>query len=172
MTLHDSMGLPRIPLIALAVFAGFCSLDASVTLAPLFTDRAVLQQGKPVAIWGKADPGESIAVKFEAPGVERAASAVAGADGRWRVALPSLPASREPGRLTVSGKNTIVLKDILVGEVWLAAGQSNMDMALFWTQRGKDLEAKANSPEIRFFKVKTVASDSPRDTLRVAGACA
>lgn len=142
--------------------------SASITLASPFTDRAVLQQGKPVTIWGKADPGEQVGVKFEAPGVERSASTTAGTDGAWQVSLQSLPASREPGRLTVSGKNTIALKDILVGEVWLAAGQSNMDMALFWTARGKDLAAKANAPDIRFFKVGTVASDSPVDSLKGA----
>ncbi|GAT34682.1 sialate O-acetylesterase [Terrimicrobium sacchariphilum] len=162
------MALPRILLYLSISLAGLGAASADVALASPFTDRAVFQQGKPVAVWGKADPGEQVNVRFEAPGIERSASTTAGADGKWSVALQSLPVSSESGRLTVSGKNTIALKDILVGEVWLAAGQSNMDMALFWTPRGKELAAKADSPEIRFFKVRTVASDAPADSLKGA----
>ncbi|MFV0338377.1 MAG: hypothetical protein ACK5LK_09080, partial [Chthoniobacterales bacterium] len=118
-------------------FCLFPQAEADVVPAPLFTDRAVLQQGKPLPVWGKADPSEAVRVTYKSSTLVREASTVAGENGEWKVVLDSLPASTESATLTFAGKNTVERKDILVGEVWLAAGQSNMDTALFWTKAGK-----------------------------------
>ncbi|MFT5466089.1 MAG: sialate O-acetylesterase [Verrucomicrobiales bacterium] len=124
----------------------------AVELAEIFGDHMVLQRGKPVAIWGTAEPEEAVVVQFKAQTLKTTADP----DGNWRVRLESLKTSHKPAELTV---NDIVLKDVLVGEVWLASGQSNM----FWplgpisNQRGKwpgvengeaEVE-KANYPDIR-----------------------
>ena len=96
-------------------------LAAEVKPANLFTDHAVLLSGVVVRVWGTADAGESVTVTVD--GVSGAAKA--GADGRWMVRLKKLKAGG-PFEMTIAGKNTVVVKDVLVGEVWLGSGQSNM----------------------------------------------
>ena len=98
---------------------------AETRLSPLFSDGAVLQRGREVPIWGAADPGESVAVRMNG----KEALGTADGSGRWSVKLPAQDAGG-PFDLTVQGKNTIVLHDILVGEVWVASGQSNMNFPL------------------------------------------
>ena len=95
---------------------------AAVRLSRIFSDGMVLQREKPVPVWGFAKAGEKV----------RSASAageVATADegGKWMVRLDAMPASA-PGEMTVAGENTLTLRDVLVGEVWLCGGQSNMEM--------------------------------------------
>ena len=100
---------------------------ADVRLPKVFTDGAVLQQEVPVRVWGWADPGEAVAVRFNGA----SASTKADDAGRWRVDLPAMKADGgKPHALTVTGKNTVELKDLLIGEVWLAVGQSNMSRGL------------------------------------------
>ena len=96
---------------------------ADVTLAPLFQDHAILQRNQPLPIWGRAEPGEKIAVNFR----DQTVGATTDADGRWLVYLEPISAAIEPADLTVTGKTTVVIQDVLVGEVWLASGQSNMN---------------------------------------------
>ena len=98
---------------------------AAVVPHPLFADHAVLQQGAKVPIWGTADPGEAVTVEI----AHQTVSTTAGADGKWLVYLAPLKVGG-PFTLTISGKNRIVLTDILVGEVWVASGQSNMERQL------------------------------------------
>lgn len=96
---------------------------AEVAPSSMFGDHMVLQRGMPVPIWGKAEPGETVTVTFAG----QAVSATAGADGRWRADLPALDASAEGRTLAIQGKtSTISFEDVLVGEVWVCAGQSNM----------------------------------------------
>src|SRR4051812_19354865 len=102
---------------------------ADVTPALPFQDHAVLQQGRAIPVWGRAAAGERVTVAY-AGTTSRTASAVASADGRWRVELPAIPASAQPATLTFAAKNTVKLTDILVGEVWLASGQSNMELGV------------------------------------------
>ena len=98
--------------------------SAKVKLANVFTHHMVLQQGKPLKIWGTADAGESISVRIG----QSKAKTVAGSDGRWSVCLEPLNASFKPVRFVVKGsRDKIELTDVLVGEVWLASGQSNME---------------------------------------------
>jgi len=148
---------------------------ADVTLAPLFADHAVLQRDKPVPVWGKADTGEKVAVTFGS----QTRTAVAGADGRWAVMLDKLSASKQGADLTVAGKNTVVLHDIVVGEVWLCSGQSNMEFTVdarpgTWQANTRvanaDKEiAAANFPLIRHIKIKNTEADAPADMVETGG---
>jgi len=111
-------------LLALGLVAPLVA-NADVKLHALFSDNMVLQQGMRVPVWGTADNGEKVTVTFAGQTVSTAAK-----DGKWSVTLPSLRASAEPRILTVNGNNKVEVKNVLVGEVWIASGQSNMEMAL------------------------------------------
>jgi sialate O-acetylesterase len=118
----------------------------------------VLQQDTPAAVFGWADPGEKVTVKFAG----KSAEATAGPNGKWVAKLDGLTAGAT-GELTVSGKNTLTVKNVVVGEVWVASGQSNME---FTVNRGKDAveETKAaNFPLIRMYTVKKNAKTEPAD---------
>ncbi len=130
---------------------------ADVTPASLFQDHAVLQRDKPVPIWGTADAGETVSVTFGA----QTLSTVAGSDGRWTVTLAPLPASATPAALTLKGKNTVVLQDIVVGEVWLASGQSNMEWPLARAYDPDLEQLTARFPLIREIKVKRTTASAP-----------
>lgn len=111
--------------------------DRPLTLATPFTDHAVLQRDRPVRVSGRAWPGAAVRVSF----ANAVAEGIADGDGRWTVVLPPMPASGEPRDLTVSARSdghpasTRVLHDVLVGEVWFASGQSNMQMPLFGSRK-------------------------------------
>ena len=147
---------------ALCAFALNTPVAANVTLAPPFTSHAVLQQGRPVPVWGKAAPGEAVTVTF---GVQTL-STKAAANGRWRVDLAPLNASTSPADLVVTGKNTFTLTDILVGEVWLCSGQSNMAFFVKWAGNAKQEIAEANHPNIRHFGVEKASASTPAETLK------
>lgn len=137
-----------------------------LTPAPLFGDHAVLQRDKPVPVWGAAGPGEKITVTFAGQSL----STTADAAGRWRVDLAPLSASAEPRDLVIAGSSrTVTLHDILVGEVWLASGQSNMERAMRLTYDAPiDIPGSVNYPLIRHFKTATTVADRPAAS--VAGA--
>lgn len=157
--------------LVLAVFSGWCigcvaiGASAEVKPATLFSDHAVLQSGMVVPVWGIAAAGESVTVKVD--GVT--ASSVAGADGRWMVRLKELKPGG-PFEMSVMGKqNTVVVKDILVGEVWLGSGQSNMAFTVSkknnpWAgmQDESGEIAAANYPRIRMFTGKATKSYEPQ----------
>lgn len=138
----------------------FCgALFADVKPANIITDNMVLQRGMPVRIWGTADAGEHVSVKF----MNSAASAVADKNGYWRVDLPAPKKYvKEGADLVIQGKNKIVLKDILVGEVWMGSGQSNME---YHIRHVKDIEkyVKENGVKnVRYFMVKANGSETPK----------
>lgn len=148
------------------------ALHADVKPAAIFGDHMVLQQGASVPVWGWADPGEQVTVSI---GSQRQ-SATAGADRKWMVRLSNLPAGG-PVEMTVAGKNTIKITDVLVGEVWLGSGQSNMEftvsndlvkyptMAKRWAgviNEEAEITA-ANHPQIRMFTVKMKTSKDVLD---------
>jgi sialate O-acetylesterase len=137
--------------------AAFCGWEtrADVRLPAIFSDHLVLQRELAVPVWGWADPGERVTVEF---GGQRH-SAQAAADGRWSVQLGKLSAG-EPATLTIRGQNTIEIKDVLVGEVWLGSGQSNMAMAVSRAQDFEQEKAAANFPRIRMFKEESGAADA------------
>ena len=130
---------------------------ADPRLPHLFTDHAVLQRGRPVSVWGWADPGERITVRLAG----RARKTSAGADGRWRVSLPPLGAGG-PYTLSVEGKRTLTVRDVLVGEVWVASGQSNMDFQLSRAQTAAAELPRATSPTLRLIKVPMHSALEPR----------
>jgi sialate O-acetylesterase len=116
------MNMMRNNLFCLALGCLSAPVRADVVPAFLFNDNAVLQRDKPVPVWGTADAGERVSVAFAG----HTATTTADATGKWRVDLPALPANATPSSLVIKGKNTVTRTGILVGEVWLASGQSNM----------------------------------------------
>jgi sialate O-acetylesterase len=136
---------------------------AEVQPSPLFSDHAVLQSGMSVPVWGTAAPGEKVTVTF----LKQHRSAVAGSDGRWMVRLTKLKAGG-PYDMTIAGSNTIQVHDVLVGEVWVGSGQSNMEFtvsvkaARFAGMQDEDkVIAAANYPQIRMFTVAETKSYTP-----------
>ena len=113
----------------LALCAAGMPVRAEGKLPKIFGDGQVLQQKSPVAIWGWAEKGEEVSVSLA--GARAAGSA--GQDGKWMVKLQT-PAAGGPFELTVKGKNTITVKDVYVGEVWICSGQSNMDFRIAKTK--------------------------------------
>jgi sialate O-acetylesterase len=138
---------------------------AEVVLAPLFTDQAVLQRDKPVPIWGTGAKGEKVTVSFA--GQQR--TATAGNDGRWIVILDPLPASTTGADLVVAGSNTITLRDVLVGEVWLCSGQSNMEWPVTRAANAAAEIAAANFPLIRHVRIEPTVAATPADTVKTGG---
>ena len=152
--------------IAIALFPG--SLRAEVKLASPFTSHMVLQRDAKVPVWGMAESGEMVTVEFAG----QKKSATADAEGRWRVDFQPMKASSESRTFTVTGSKTaqpIQLEDVLVGEVWLASGQSNMDFSMskkvkyFAGVTNEDAEiAVANYPLIRMFVGVAQKSYAPK----------
>ncbi|MBB5040062.1 sialate O-acetylesterase [Prosthecobacter dejongeii] len=130
---------------------------AEVTMPAFFTDGLVLQQGKPVAIWGKAAADENVSVTFAG----QTKVTQADLEGKWRVTLDALPANATPAELTVVGKNTLTLKNILVGEVWLCSGQSNMQWMVSQSANPEQEMAAAHFPQIRMFSVERATAMEP-----------
>lgn len=101
-------------------------LAAQMRLPQIIGHNMVLQQKKPLPVWGYASPGDKVTVSFNG----QSKSTLTQPDGRWQVVLDPLPASATPRTLTITGRSTIELKNILVGEVWLCSGQSNMEYTM------------------------------------------
>ena len=135
-----------------------CALNAAVKLPALISDHMVLQQGMPVRIWGSADPGETVKVDFQGQSV----SVKAAENGKWSAWLRPL-VTAGPLEMTIAGTNTIGIKDVLVGEVWLGSGQSNMEFRLRTANNHDEEIAAANYPLIHFFQVKRAVADQPAD---------
>ena len=114
-------------LTALAALAAF-GAGAKVELTPLFTDNMVFQQNTQAPVWGKADPGAT--VKVTPSWNNKTYTATAAADGRWEVRIPTPKGSFKKYTLTISDGTPVTLQNVLVGEVWLASGQSNMQMPM------------------------------------------
>jgi sialate O-acetylesterase len=117
-------------------------------VSPLFGDNMVLQRGKANAMWGWSEPGDRIKIKIG----EQTASAVAGADHRWQVKIQPPPAGG-PYIIMITGRETVELHNVLVGDVWLCGGQSNMQLPLQFARNGTEEVKAANYPDIRFFSV-------------------
>ncbi|MEN8782981.1 MAG: sialate O-acetylesterase [Akkermansiaceae bacterium] len=130
-------------------FAATFSSSADVIVSKAFGDHMVLQQGAPIRVWGTGDPGESVSVSLGG----KTAKATTTKEGSWRVDLPSLTADGKSLTMTVKGKNTIEIKDVLLGEVWICSGQSNMEWAVNRSLNPKEEIAAAKHPQIRLFNV-------------------
>ncbi|MEY4271253.1 MAG: hypothetical protein RL250_119, partial [Verrucomicrobiota bacterium] len=154
------MRLPRF-LVLLACLVGSSSLFAAAfRLGSPLSDHMVLQRGKPVAIWGWADAGEAITVAFAG----QSKVTTAGADGKWTLRLDALTASAEPRSLLASAQDgrRIEVKDVLVGEVWLGSGQSNMAMNVQSSRDFAAEKAAANYPLIRHYQESSGPADQPQ----------
>ncbi|MNK18042.1 Glycosyl hydrolases family 2, sugar binding domain [compost metagenome] len=149
----------RILLATLAICVIFTShAVANIRIPKIFTTGMVLQEGRENPIWGWADEGESIEITFAGKNIR----AKAGKDGKWKAALPVMPYGG-PHTLLLVGKNTIELKDILIGEVWFCSGQSNMEMSVANALNAKEEVSLANYPEIRMFTVPHAVSQTPNE---------
>ena len=148
----------RTILAILTVTLGAGSAFADVTLPAVFSDHMVLQHGQAVYVWGWAGVGEKVTVSIAG----RSSSARAGSDGRWQVRLESL-APGGPHVLTVRGANSLTVDDVLIGDVWLCSGQSNMAMTVSRAMNYQQEQAAANYPQIRHFKTASHAAPEPQD---------
>ena len=160
-----------IAIVAISFFLSFSCLASTQNYAqaapkplpfvsPIFGDNMVLQRGKPNTIWGWSDPGDKVEVEIAG----KTASGVAGADRRWEVNLQPPPAGG-PYTLTIKGRETLELHNVLVGDVWLCGGQSNMQLPLRFARNGEEEVKAANYPEIRFFSVMAHPAYHHTDTV-------
>jgi sialate O-acetylesterase len=142
--------------------------NAEVAVSKVFSDHMVIQQGMPIRVWGSADPGEAVTIEFG----NTVWGTSAGDDGTWRIDLPAMKADGKTYTMTIKGLNSITLKDIVLGEVWLCSGQSNMEWPVTRSLNAKEEIAAANYPKIRLFNVgghvaSPVPVDDPRGTWTV-----
>jgi sialate O-acetylesterase len=137
---------------------------ADVVPNSVFTDHAVLQRDRPITVWGTSDPGEQVSVGLSTD-TGTSAAATATADGRWIATLPALSAGG-PYTLTVQGKNRVQFKDVLVGEVWVCSGQSNMEMHLDRCFEANQAIAAAKNPKLRLFTVTKTTAPGPLDKVK------
>jgi sialate O-acetylesterase len=152
----------------LTAAVGLAASPARADVKPhaLFSDGMVLQRGTKCPIWGKADPGEQVRVQFAGTTANAAAassvSVNADNDGKWQIHLP-MPAEMAGGpyELTIQGKNTITLKNVYVGEVWICSGQSNMEWPLRRAHNAEEAIKNAANARIRLFTVPKNTSDKP-----------
>jgi sialate O-acetylesterase len=132
-----------------AVLLGADSVRADVQVAELFTEHAVLQRDRPLPVWGWADAGEKVRISLG----KESGVAVTGTDGRWQVTLKPQPVSKTALTLKVEGKKLIEIKDVLLGDVWLCSGQSNMEWVLGGCNAPEDIRT-AELPLVRQFGVE------------------
>jgi len=143
---------------------------AEVTVPSVLASHMVVQRDKPVHLWGMADPGEAVTVEFRSNHASTHASNL----GRWSVYLPEGEAGG-PFVLTIRGNNTITLQDVLVGDVWVASGQSNMEFPMAKTAWSNGVQnaaqeiAAANYPRLRLITVQHKFSDYPMDDAATTG---
>ena len=155
---HTTNRFILLPFLVLALAA---VARAEVRLPSIISDNMVLQQGLKVRIWGNANAGEPVTVTLD----KKSSNTVADAQGRWHVWIGPLKAGG-PFELTVKGANLIAIKNVLIGEVWVCSGQSNMEWPLVNTVGGAEAVAQANHPEMRLFTVTHHTSASPLTDLQ------
>jgi sialate O-acetylesterase len=145
--------------------------DTGILLAPVFSDHAVLQRNKPVPVWGRASGNESITVTFHGQTVKTAAAN----DGRWKLVIGPFEASAEPADLVVAGKSTVTVHDVVIGDVWLCSGQSNMEFTVddggdtYRVDRSNAELATADFPMIRQLKVERTVATVPAESVKTGG---
>jgi sialate O-acetylesterase len=164
------MGLKRYFLL-MVLFGAALSADAKILLPQILSSNMVLQRDKPLNIWGFGAEGEVVTVSF----ATQVKQTITDANGKWRIVLTPLHTSSVPAVMTIQGSNTIVLNNILVGEVWLCSGQSNMEYAMRKIAKVKkplkeklgypiDELEKANNSQIRIFLVNRKELSKPDST--------
>jgi sialate O-acetylesterase len=153
--------------LALCLLAATLTAQAEVSLPKLFSSHMVLQRDMPIHLWGSATPGESVTATFH----DLTNTATADATGRWSLYLPPQPAGG-PYTLTIRSTNTITYDDILLGDLWFASGQSNMEMPLAGFGADTQIQdaakeiAAANYPEIRLLLIERDTADYPQEDIK------
>lgn len=133
-------------------------------LASVFTDNAVLQRNQEVPVWGRAEPGQSVRVTF----ADQQVSTQTDQDGKWIVRLSPLTASSKPQSLTAEttgDSKSVTIRNVLVGEVWICSGQSNMAFSLAGSVNGEKAIAEAGDDQLRLFAARSVATDEPQESI-------
>ncbi|MGL4513352.1 MAG: sialate O-acetylesterase [Lacipirellulaceae bacterium] len=153
-------------LLAIGFTAGFpgALAQGGVRVPFLFTHHAVLQRDAPVRVWGWAEPNESVTVEFAGQKVE----GTAGGDGRWEVRLAPMAASVEQREMRIGGSSDpepIVVRDVLVGDVWVCSGQSNMDWTVGQSRDGKLETLRVDRPLLRLLEVDQLGAQQPVDDI-------
>lgn len=151
--------MKKIVLLSLTIIV-FYAMKAQIKLPGIFTDHMVLQRNVPINIWGTAAAGEQITVQFN----KQQKAAKADAQGNWKAIL-AIEKAGGPYELTVVGKNTITIKDVLVGEVWVCSGQSNMEWILADAKNAATEIAAANYPQIRHIKIARAVDVIPQNDI-------
>jgi hypothetical protein len=128
-------------------------------VSPIFGDNMVLQRGKPNTIWGWSEPGDQVRVEIGG----NSSLATGGADGKWQAKIQP-PGVGGPYTLNIRGKQALELHDVLVGDVWICAGQSNMQFGLSQARNAAEVIKQANYPQMRFFVVGQKAAYARTDT--------
>jgi sialate O-acetylesterase len=131
--------------------------QADVSLPAVFGSHMVLQRDLPVRVWGNADAGEKVTITFAG----QTATATTDANGKWSIKLKAMPVNAKGQAMTIAGKNTVTLDDILVGDVWVCSGQSNMEFSTSSAINAQKEIAAANFPMIRLLKVRKDTSPVP-----------
>lgn len=151
-------------IVALALFLTFSySAFANVTLPNVFSDNTVLQRNTEVTIWGWANPQEEVVISPSWNHTEYKVKA--NNQAKWQIKIPT-PREGGPYTISIKGYNEIVLKNILIGEVWICSGQSNMEMSASWgIDNGDEVVKNATNPNIRFFSIPKLTATSPQDNL-------
>ncbi|MEN9686741.1 MAG: hypothetical protein RLZZ28_2527 [Bacteroidota bacterium] len=151
--------------LVLCILISVCSVvKATVQPARIFSDSMVLQRGMKIPVWGWAGPGEKITVQIN----KQTKSTTAAANGKWRVELDP---EKEGGPyvLNIRGTNLVSVKDVLIGDVWLCSGQSNMEWVVKNSKNSSQEISAANYPQIRHIKVPNTIGDQPKDEFEKLG---
>ena len=139
------------------------SARTQIKPAGIFGDHMVLQRNKPIRVWGTASPGEKVTVSLAG----KSMSAKASATGDWQVTLPAMPHGG-PYTMEFAGKQKTSLTDVMIGEVWLCSGQSNMEWSVARSENAKAEIAAADHPMIRHIKIERTASLQPQKDIKPA----
>jgi len=148
-----------LPLLLMASSVG--TALAEIRLPAVISDHMVLQAGKPAGVWGWADAGEKVNVELGG----KTAQTTAGSDGKWALKL-ELPTGEGPYEMVVAGANTVKVQDVLVGEVWVCSGQSNMEWRVAQSERVQGDVAAAQFPKIRHFTVEKAVAATPQEDVK------
>jgi sialate O-acetylesterase len=150
--------------ILVVIFSAFF-VQAETKLPSILGSHMVLQQGEKCPIWGWDEAGTGVTVSFAG----QTHTTKAGKDGRWQVSLNAMKVNAKGAALTIKGSSTVKLEDVLVGEVWLCSGQSNMEWRVVQSANSKEEIANANHPLIRHIKIPHKLSPKPQDNVPSSG---
>jgi sialate O-acetylesterase len=137
--------------------------NRGLRLPDIFGDHMVLQRNQPVVIWGWDNPGQSVTVRF----AEQEHRTETDAEGRWKVLLQAMSADAEPHALAIRGSGQVKIRDVLVGDVWLCSGQSNMEWGVNQIDDARAVIAHADVPGIRLAWVQRNTEDRPSDEAEI-----